>query len=275
VNDSTSEQTFGHALWRAPPDGYTLGPCIGGRPGVSLVFAAHDDDGRPCALKTLHPAAAQLDVQVVRFACEIAAHIAASGAPNVVRARVIDQHGGWLIMDWAHGGDMARGVEHSAVVRARVADSADHFAEALLDAISALHDRGVIHRDIKPSNLLLDGDDVWLSDFGIAAMSVTGAESWRALPSPFEERTVGTPSWAPPELSATPPAVTPATDVYGVGRVWQWMLELRDADAVAHTPRGNALRFDELRERLLAPLAIERPSARDALRELRAAGASR
>jgi serine/threonine-protein kinase len=47
------------------------------------------------------------------------------------------------------------------VVR-RVADALDH-----------AHAHGVIHRDVKPANILVDGDNVWLTDFGIAASAHT------------------------------------------------------------------------------------------------------
>lgn len=43
-----------------------------------------------------------------------------------------------------------------------------HWAACLVRATDHMHDRSVKHKDIKPGNILVRGEDVWITDFGIA-----------------------------------------------------------------------------------------------------------
>jgi serine/threonine protein kinase len=74
-------------------------------------------------------------------------------------------------------------------------------------AVAHVHARGFLHRDLKPSNVILrDGRPVLL-DFGIA---------WRLAPRRRPPDRSGTPQYLAPE-QITRAALTPATDVWGLG----------------------------------------------------------
>ena len=241
--------------------GFTIGPCIGGRRGVTRVFSARDERGVPCALKTLAPEGASRAPNALRFAREIEAHTACSGIVGVARGTEVGEGSAWLRIDWAHGGDVAQAVEHSDAARTRLAARTRGIVIVLARALVAMHSLGVAHRDIKPSNLLLDRDDVWLTDFGIAARRERqeGVDRWIALPPPWREKSVGTPPWAAPELSREPPLVTPASDVYSLGMLWQWLHDL------TASPPPQRARDIELITSMLHAEPTQRPSATDVL----------
>lgn len=74
-------------------------------------------------------------------------------------------------------------------------------------AVAHVHARGFLHRDLKPSNVMLrDGRPVLL-DFGIA---------WRLAPRRRPPDRSGTAQYLAPE-QVTRAALTPATDVWGLG----------------------------------------------------------
>ena len=76
------------------------------------------------------------------------------------------------------------------------------------DGLDYAHQRGIIHRDIKPSNILLGKNgDIKIADFGLACFADL---------IPKEKRTVGTPSYMPPEQVRGDKS-TPESDLFSVG----------------------------------------------------------
>ncbi|MCY1139166.1 serine/threonine-protein kinase [Actinoplanes sp. Pm04-4] len=80
---------------------------------------------------------------------------------------------------------------------------------AVLDALRAAHREGILHRDVKPANILLDGDRVVLTDFGIAAIDDATALTATG-------QLVGSPSYLAPERINGKPATT-AGDLWALG----------------------------------------------------------
>jgi eukaryotic-like serine/threonine-protein kinase len=76
------------------------------------------------------------------------------------------------------------------------------------DGLDYAHQRGIIHRDIKPSNILIGKNgDIKIADFGLACFADL---------VPKEKRTVGTPSYMPPEQVRGDKS-TPESDLFSVG----------------------------------------------------------
>src|SRR5262249_46463959 len=69
-------------------------------------------------------------------------------------------------------------------------------ADAVLDVLAHVHDKGIIHRDLKPENLFYTSDGrVKLLDFGIALLPDLPAMD----PTIQNGMAIGTPAFMPPE----------------------------------------------------------------------------
>lgn len=196
-------------------DKYVLGPLLGVG-GIAAVYAAeHPVLRRVIAVKILHKRFVKDAELAARFIRE-ARETAGLGHPAFVRvydAGTTDDGCPYIEMDRLEGKEVyALRKEHGAFPHERVV----YIALGVLDALAALHARGIVHRDLKSQNIYLvpspDGDQVKLLDLGFAKV-----EDSLALTS--KEHVLGTPMYISPEQYLDPSAVDARADLFSLGIV--------------------------------------------------------
>ncbi|GEC05584.1 hypothetical protein SSP24_32390 [Streptomyces spinoverrucosus] len=144
-----------------------------------------------------------------RLACEVAleesvfrdpAVVGLRGHPHVVTVLDVLEHEGvpWIVMEYVAGSVDLRdlGTRRGPLAPAECA----RIGLAVLDALTAGHDRGLTHRDVKPANILLAPDRA-------------GAPYGRVLLTGYG---ISTGSAAAPERATGGPP-TPAADLFSLG----------------------------------------------------------
>jgi len=180
-----------------------------GSGAMGRVFLGCTAAGRTVAIKVVHAALAGDSDFRARFAREVAAARAVSGA---FTAPVIDADpdapSPWLVAAYLPGRSLQYVVETSGPLPAW---SVSALGAGLAEALLSIHRAGVVHRDLKPSNVMLTPGGPRVIDFGIAraaevsAMTRTGGA-------------VGSPGYLSPE-QATGAESGPAGDVFSLGDV--------------------------------------------------------
>ncbi|WBB54666.1 serine/threonine-protein kinase [Verrucosispora sp. WMMD573] len=130
----------------------------------------------------------------------------------------------------------------------------------LARVLAAVHTHGVVHRDVTPDNVMVDGNNVKLLDFGIAA---------RVGDRPTRSWTLGTPPYLAPERLADAPA-DPAADIYSLGALLVEMLTGQPPDGSVSLSADIPEELTQLCRRCLDPEPIRRPSAAETAADLQA-----
>ncbi|MGW2545306.1 serine/threonine-protein kinase, partial [Kitasatospora sp. NPDC001574] len=129
--------------------------------------------------------------------------------PGIITVHDVVEHEGApvIVMEFVTGVSLAAAISRDgALPLSRVA----LIGVAMVKALQQAHAAGIVHRDLKPDNVLLMGDRVILTDFGIAHM----ADATTALTR--TGAVIGTPAYmAPEQLEGRPPA--PANDLWSLG----------------------------------------------------------
>ncbi|MCP9950241.1 serine/threonine protein kinase [Actinomadura madurae] len=129
---------------------------------------------------------------------------------------VIEQGRPWIVMEMIEAPSLEQLIERSGPLPP---DRVAHIGRALLDALNTAHKAGIVHRDLKPSNVLLDGDRVVLTDFGLAFSSGSASLTKTG-------HFMGSPAYVAPEVAAGDKA-TPRSDLWSLGATLYAALEGR------------------------------------------------
>ncbi|WP_329352040.1 septum formation family protein [Streptomyces sp. NBC_01261] len=195
-----------------------------GSGGMGHVWLAHDQRlACEVALKEIvfsNPAYAdaEREARVARARAEARNAAGLRGHPHVVTVHDVLEHEGlpWIVMEYvADAVDLRDMVgRYGSLAPAECA----RIGLAVLDALTAGHQRGVMHRDVKPANILLAPDRtgspyarVLLTDYGISVQPDAG-ETRYTLTSVL----VGTAGYLAPERATGGPP-TAAADLFSLG----------------------------------------------------------
>jgi tetratricopeptide (TPR) repeat protein/tRNA A-37 threonylcarbamoyl transferase component Bud32 len=218
-----------------------------------VVYRAHDPLlDRDVALKVPRPETLLFPARRRRFLRESRA-LASLRHPNLVTVFEFQELGPacYIASELCQGPTLAQWLNEqprpapprlAAAVVARLAEATEY-----------VHSHGILHRDIKPSNVLLQPRSATsmepneppfipkLADFGLAKLpDDSGAAT-------TDGTILGTPQYMAPEQAAgRVEAVTPATDVYGLGALLYEMLTgeppvtgSTDVEALRHAAEGR------------------------------------
>jgi eukaryotic-like serine/threonine-protein kinase len=189
-----------------------------GRGGWATVYLAHDaKHDRPVALKVLRSDLAA-SLGQGRFLREIT--IAGRLThPHVLPLYDSGEADGALyyVMPYIEGETLRQRLQREQQLPLT---DAIGIAHQVADALAFAHAHNVIHRDIKPENILLEGDQAYLADFGIArAILAAGGDTLSQ-----SGLAVGTPTYMSPEQAGGTPHLDPRSDEYSLGCVVYEML---------------------------------------------------
>jgi hypothetical protein len=202
-----------------------------GHGGMGTVWRAHDQIvDREVAVKEPRVPAHLPDRerQTVYQRMEREARAAARiDHPSVVTVHdvVVEDGRPWIVMELVRGDSLADRLAEGTLDPREAA----RIGLAVLGALSAAHEAGVLHRDVKPDNVLLGrGDRVVLTDFGIAQVE---GEQGLTETGGF----VGSPEFISPErvLGQRP---GPASDLWSLGVVLYAAVEGVSPFRRSHTP---------------------------------------
>ncbi|MEU3663609.1 serine/threonine-protein kinase [Streptomyces sp. NPDC032940] len=190
-----------------------------GSGGMGRVYLGRSAGGRTVAVKIVHPHFALDEEFRARFRREVEAARRVGGAWT---APVLDADPEarvpWVATAYAAGPSLTAAVADGGPLPAH---SVRALGAGLGEALTAVHELGLVHRDVKPSNVLLTLDGPLLIDFGIAR--ATGGTSRTESGGGTASLTstgvsIGSPGYMSPE-QILGKGVTGAADVFSLGAV--------------------------------------------------------
>ncbi|MCX4508775.1 serine/threonine-protein kinase [Streptomyces sp. NBC_01619] len=196
-----------------PGDPLRLGPyrLVGvlGAGGMGKVYFAHDNQGRPAAVKVLLPQLSNDRHMVQRFLREAEAARSVTGR-GVARVLAAQTEGGrlWIASEFLAGPTLEQAVDTYGPLPDEALRA---LAASLADTLGAIHAAGLIHRDLKPANIVLTSSGPRVIDFGIARPE-------HGLTLTTTGQVPVTPGYGAPE-QVLGQRVGPAADIFSLGAV--------------------------------------------------------
>ncbi|HEY9608749.1 serine/threonine-protein kinase [Allocoleopsis sp.] len=157
----------GHKLQRGK---YTVETVLG-QGGFGITYLVKDKQGNPFVIKTLNSyLLRQCDcAKVEQDFLNEALHLAKFRHPHIVQVDEVIQEGDrWcMVMEYIDGESLANRVWNHGILSESEALS---YMQQIGDALTLIHNNGLLHRDIKPLNIMLrkNRSEAVLIDFGIA-----------------------------------------------------------------------------------------------------------
>jgi serine/threonine protein kinase len=142
-----------------------------GEGGFGITYRARDNNGRKVVIKTLNNTV-QRRPDFAKFQQDFlneALRLARCSHPHIVRVDEVIQEGQlWcMVMEYIDGEDLANWVVKRGVLPEA---EALRYIQQIGEALTVVHNNGLLHRDIKPHNIMLRSgkSEAVLIDFGIA-----------------------------------------------------------------------------------------------------------
>jgi serine/threonine protein kinase len=253
-------------LWKRAGDSFPRS----GQGEARKVIRVGESDGELFVLKTIHPGQAHRPERQERFRREIEA-LRTLDDPHILKIvdyGLDDRGTPYLVTPFCENGTLENtptGTVIETLYRFR----------GICEGVAHAHERGIAHRDLKPRNILLDADyNAVVGDFGLCFLLNDEAEDDGRVTETFE---VAAPRWfgAPESRDGRVEEVTPAGDVYSLGKLLHWMFSRKVFDRENHRSERNLLgrgladrREYELVHELLDRMIVEEPHARYATASL-------
>jgi len=189
---------------------------------MGVVHLARDPEGRPVAVKVLHPLGTEGANARRRLAREVET-MRRVRSPYVAEVLDADVTGDYpyIVTRFVTGPTLDQMVRERGPLSGQ---GLRRLAHGMAEALAAIHAAGVVHRDLKPSNVMLTDDRPVVIDFGIAQAGDATRLTQTGL-------VMGTPGYLAPEVIEGQPS-SPASDVHSWGSTMAFA-------ATGHLPFGG------------------------------------
>jgi serine/threonine protein kinase/predicted ATPase/Flp pilus assembly protein TadD len=188
-----------------------------GRGATAFVYKARNRELEDSlvALKVLHPHQAQTDNFTERFERE-ARIVSRLSHPHILPIDGYGQDQGlnFMALKYVEGGTLKARLKAGLPTLDEIA----HLLDQIGAALDYAHKRGIIHRDVKPSNILLAGNHLYLTDFGLTKVLTEEDDDLTAT-----GMGLGTPTYISPEQGQGE-AIDHHADIYSLGIILYQML---------------------------------------------------